>query len=119
MTHGKYDLIYFRFITSYDKANGEATYLEQFLTSVSDLDPDLVVLSGLHLLEGQPESLWQDKFSTLIKGLQQLPSSTPVHLELASMAQPPFIQQVVNEVRHFCHSFIVTSCHTQCFSMHF
>ncbi len=94
--------ICFRFITSYDKANGEATYMEQFLTSVtSDLDPDLVVFSGLHLLEGQHESLWQEKFSTLIKGLKQLPSRTPVHLELASMVQPHFIQELVNKVRFF------------------
>ena len=50
-----------RFVTSYDEANGEMTYLPAFFATIKDADADLAVLSGLHLLETQDRSVWDKR----------------------------------------------------------
>ena len=69
------DFLSFRFITSYDEANGKMTYLLTFLSSVSEINADLVVLSGLHLLESQTESIWTNKYQVRIQKETEIISS--------------------------------------------
>lgn len=42
-----------RFIFSHDLSNGAMNMLEVFVSSLEEFQPDLVVLSGLHMMEGQ------------------------------------------------------------------
>lgn len=50
-----------RFIFSHDLSNGEMSSLETFVASLEEFQPDLVVLSGLHMMEGQGKELWEDR----------------------------------------------------------
>ncbi|XP_064653021.1 ADP-dependent glucokinase-like [Lineus longissimus] len=90
-----------RFITSYDEANGKMTMLDTFFKSIQEDNPDLVVLSGLHMMEGQKEEVWKSRVDYLAKNLQGLPRDLPVHLELASMANGKFIKYLAETLlRH-------------------
>ena len=86
----------FRFITSHDIANGEMRPLATLFDSLDQ--PDLIILSGLHLLEGQTEAFFQQKLEELVVRLQDIPTSLPVHLELASMGKGYFVQALVAQV---------------------
>ncbi|GAB1294299.1 ADP-dependent glucokinase [Apodemus speciosus] len=46
-----------RFIFSHDLSNGAMNMLEVFVSSLEEFQPDLVVLSGLHMMEGQSKEL--------------------------------------------------------------
>ncbi|XP_010777249.1 ADP-dependent glucokinase-like [Notothenia coriiceps] len=50
-----------RFIFSHDVSNGEMSSLETFVESLEEFDPELVVLSGLHMMEGQGRELWEER----------------------------------------------------------
>ena len=87
-----------RFITSSDPSNGEARPLETFFASMATFAPDLVVLSGLHMLDGQGRGLQDDRLSVLTRGLDELPWTLPVHLELASMADDELMKAIAIQV---------------------
>ena len=88
-----------RFITSYDEANGQAVSLERFFSSIEAFSPDLVVVTGLHMVESQPEPVWAQRLGVLHERLQGLPDDLPVHMELASMVDPHFMRALITEVR--------------------
>jgi ADP-dependent glucokinase len=46
-----------RFIVTHDIYNSKMEMLDEFFASVSANEPDIVILSGLHLLESQQESI--------------------------------------------------------------
>lgn len=46
-----------RFIFSHDLSNGALNMLEVFVSSLEEFQPDLVVLSGLHMMEGQSKEV--------------------------------------------------------------
>lgn len=48
-----------RFIFSHDVSNGALNMLEVFVSSLDEFQPDLVVLSGLHMMEGQSKEMRQ------------------------------------------------------------
>ncbi|XP_041464084.1 ADP-dependent glucokinase-like [Lytechinus variegatus] len=93
-----------RFITSYDVSNTEMTALSEFARSVNDFSPDAVFFSGLHLLDGQPGEKKREKMAALNQELSRLPSDLPVHLELASMADPELIKGIYTQVLSSVHS---------------
>ena len=92
-----------RFITSNDPSNGEARPLESFFASMPAFEPDLIVLSGLHMLDGQTRQLQDDRLTVLTAGLDKLPWTLPIHLELASMADAELMKALAMKVR--CNAF--------------
>lgn len=50
-----------RFIFSHDVANGKMSAMETFVASIEEFQPDLVVLSGLHMMEGMGKNLWRER----------------------------------------------------------
>lgn len=50
-----------RFIFSHDLSNGAMNMLEVFVSSLEEFQPDLVVLSGLHMIEGQNKEVRQKR----------------------------------------------------------
>lgn len=48
-----------RFIFSHDVSNGAMSTLETFVASLDEFQPDLVILSGLHMMEGQGREMWE------------------------------------------------------------
>lgn len=87
-----------RFITSYDESNSKATMVEPFFESLIPEETDLVLLSGLHMLESQPQEFFSDRLEVIKSGLSNIPASLPVHLELASMVNLQLLNQILNKV---------------------
>ncbi|XP_026875753.2 ADP-dependent glucokinase isoform X4 [Electrophorus electricus] len=50
-----------RFIFSHDVSNGGMSTLETFVASLEEFQPGLVVLSGLHMMEGMGRTLWEER----------------------------------------------------------
>ncbi|XP_076443338.1 ADP-dependent glucokinase-like [Babylonia areolata] len=87
-----------RFICSHDESNLAMTMAETFFASLPTFDPDLVVLSGLHMLEGLPPDHFQARIDVLASGLTQLGPGVPVHLEFASMANAGCMKSILEKV---------------------
>ncbi|XP_070542178.1 ADP-dependent glucokinase-like [Ptychodera flava] len=87
-----------RFITSNDQANGRMEKLELFADNIKEFGADMVILSGLHLLPGQSESFWKERLKDVVKEIEKIPRSIPVHLELASLADSKFMHQVMEQI---------------------
>lgn len=87
-----------RFICSYDASNSEMTMLETFFADLPDFQPDLILLSGLHMLDGQEQDFFESRLDALVNGLKGVDVGTPVHLEFASMANRDFVKSILNKV---------------------
>ena len=70
--------------------------LEAFRASVPSFSPELVILSGAHLLEGQPKSFWQQRLADTATVLEVLPGSVPVHWELATVGDMEFFRAMAD-----------------------
>ncbi|KAM9854486.1 ADP-dependent glucokinase isoform 2-T2 [Aulostomus maculatus] len=87
-----------RFIFSHDVSNGEMSSLETFVASLEEFQPDLVVLSGLHMMEGQGRELWEDRLKEAVAAISDIRRDIPIHLELASMTDKDYMNSIVQEV---------------------
>ncbi|XP_036391132.1 ADP-dependent glucokinase isoform X2 [Megalops cyprinoides] len=87
-----------RFIFSHDMANGEMSTLETFVASLEDFRPDLVVLSGLHMMEGQGRELWEERLKEAVVAISDVRNEVPIHLELASMTDKDYMNSIMQEV---------------------
>lgn len=101
--------------------------LEAFVASLDEFQPELVVLSGFHMMEGQGREMWEGRLkevstqtsNNLIKLVQSTydnnssPSKAvsavsdirkdfPIHLELASMTDKDYMNRIMQEVRGKC-----------------
>ena len=74
-----------RVIFSHDVSNAKLVALETFQESLSQFKPELIVLSGAHLLDGQPKSFWGKRLVDIAKLLDSIPNTIPVHWELATV----------------------------------
>ncbi|KAJ7998324.1 hypothetical protein DPEC_G00221510 [Dallia pectoralis] len=86
-----------RFIFSHDVSNGEMSALETFVASLDEFEPDLVVLSGLHMMEGQGRLMWERRLKDAVVAISDVRSSVPVHLELASMTDRDYMNSIMKE----------------------
>ncbi|XP_035251220.1 ADP-dependent glucokinase isoform X2 [Anguilla rostrata] len=87
-----------RFIFSHDVANGEMSTLETFVASLEEFQPDLVVLSGLHMMEGQGRELWEERLKEAVVAISDVRNQVPIHLELASMTDKDYMNRIMQEV---------------------
>ena len=74
-----------RVIFSHDISNAKLTALETFKVSLTNFKPDLIVLSGAHLLDGQPKSFWEKRLVDIGTLLDGIPRTVPIHWELATV----------------------------------
>eukprot|EP00051_Salpingoeca_urceolata_P034864 m.27073 g.27073 ORF g.27073 m.27073 type:complete len:542 (-) comp8447_c0_seq1:105-1730(-) len=87
-----------RFIFSHDVANAELQALPQLSAQVHASRPDIVVLSGVHMLT-ELEPVTRDRLvGKLLAEIRLLPSNVGVHLELASIADPAFWRVVAKQL---------------------
>ena len=82
-----------RVIFSHDVSNAKLVSLETFKESLASFQPNLIVLSGAHLLDGQPQSFWEKRLVDIGELLDSIPHSVPVHWELAT----------VGDLQYFIH----------------
>lgn len=85
-----------RFIFSHDDSNAQMRQTESLVQSLDHFHPDLLVLSGFHMMEGLQAEAREQRLDTVVALLSDL--SVPVHLELASMTDPGFMQLIVHKV---------------------
>ena len=74
-----------RVIFSHDVSNSKLVALESFQESLEQFKPELIILSGAHLLDGQPKSFWEKRLADIAALLDSIPNSIPVHWELATV----------------------------------
>ncbi|KAM3608666.1 uncharacterized protein V6R79_002635 [Siganus canaliculatus] len=86
-----------RFIFSHDVSNGEMSLLETFVASLDEFQPDLVVLSGLHMMEGQGRQIWEERLKEVVVAISDIHKDIPVHLELASMTDRDYMNSIMQE----------------------
>lgn len=79
-----------RVIISHDTANSRLSSLEVFTKELESFDPTLVILSGLHMLEGTDKNGWSKRLSDVQKVLTKIPRHVPVHLEMATVGNLEF-----------------------------
>ncbi|KAF7237771.1 ADP-dependent glucokinase [Varanus komodoensis] len=87
-----------RFIFSHDLSNGAMNTLETFVSSLEEFQPDLVVLSGLHMMEGQTREIRQERLLKAVASISDIRTDVPVHLELASMTDPELMTKIIHQV---------------------
>lgn len=81
-----------RIIFSHDVSNSKLASLEEFEKHLSQFKPDLVVLSGAHLLDRHDRKFYEQRVNRIAATLQTVPKHVPVHLELASTANVKFCE---------------------------
>lgn len=86
-----------RFIFSHDVSNGEMSSLETFVASLDEFEPELVVLSGLHMMEGQGRELWEERLKEAVSAISDIRRDIPIHLELASMTDKDYMNSIMQE----------------------
>ncbi|XP_037358785.1 ADP-dependent glucokinase isoform X1 [Talpa occidentalis] len=86
-----------RFIFSHDLSNGAMNMLEVFVSSLEEFQPDLVVLSGLHMMEGQSKELQRKRLVEVVASISDIPTGIPIHLELASMTNRELMSNIVHQ----------------------
>ncbi|XP_065133465.1 ADP-dependent glucokinase isoform X2 [Paramisgurnus dabryanus] len=87
-----------RFILSHDVSNGKMSALETFIASLEEFNPDLVVLSGLHMMEGMGRDLWENRLTEAVDVISEVNNEVPIHLELASMTDKDYMNRILQEV---------------------
>ncbi|XP_073798205.1 ADP-dependent glucokinase isoform X4 [Danio rerio] len=93
-----------RFILSHDVSNGEMSALEMFVASLEEFQPDLVVLSGLHMMEGMGRELWEERLKEAVVAISDVRNEVPIHLELASMTDRDYMNRILQEVMPILNS---------------
>lgn len=84
--------------------------LEVFVSSLEEFQPDLVVLSGLHMMEGQSTELQRTRLLEVVTSISDIPTGVPVHLELASMTNRELMSSIVHQVSTWGPPLALTSC---------
>lgn len=84
-----------RFIFSNDVANSELSAVDRFFDHIDSHHPELVIVSGVHLLDRFSGELQQKKLDRLADRLQRLSDPTVVHLELASIGSLELVRRVL------------------------
>ncbi|XP_073506885.1 ADP-dependent glucokinase isoform X2 [Phyllobates terribilis] len=87
-----------RFIFSHDLSNGAMTSLEVLLSNLEDFQPKLLVLSGLHMMEGLSQEERTSRLQEAASALSDVPSDILIHLELASMTDGELMRGIIYQV---------------------
>ncbi|XP_053320999.1 ADP-dependent glucokinase isoform X2 [Spea bombifrons] len=87
-----------RFIFSHDLSNGAMTTLEVLLSSLEEFQPRLLVLSGLHMMEGLSQEAKEVRLREAASSMSEVPSDVLIHLELASMTDGDLMRGIIYQV---------------------
>jgi ADP-dependent glucokinase len=87
-----------RFIVSHDIYNSKMEMLDVFFNLSRHYEPDIIILSGLHLLESQNEDLRIEKLKNLKTNLNQYDKKGFIHLELASIGDHNLMKNIIEHV---------------------
>ena len=83
-----------RVIVSHDVANAKMVSLEGFRENLELFKPDLVILSGAHLMQGETENFKRERLVDVARLLDVVPATTPVHSELATIGELTYLRDL-------------------------
>ena len=72
--------------------------MEQLFAARVGFNPDIMSISGAHILEGCEPSVRTQRLTALQQCLRELPLNIPVHLEFGSIAARPFLVEVAESI---------------------
>ncbi|KAM3719074.1 putative ADP-dependent glucokinase [Dirofilaria immitis] len=87
-----------RFITSHDQYSGSAVVIEMFFKAINEFSPDLVILTGVHLLQNQNKEMRMEKLRLIKRSLLQIEHNIPIHFQLGNMGNPDHVAEVLNRI---------------------
>jgi len=90
-----------RFIIHSDTTNAKLEPLESFHQAVFSFRPSLLVISGLHLLEGETADFRLNRLKNVVSFIgdsSQISQDSRVHLELASVGDSSFMKELVTSL---------------------
>uniref|UniRef100_A0A0N5ANK8 PKS_AT domain-containing protein n=1 Tax=Syphacia muris TaxID=451379 RepID=A0A0N5ANK8_9BILA len=87
-----------RFITSHDRYSGSSVVIEMFFKAISQFNPDLIILTGVHLLKHQNREMRMEKLRLIKRNLMQVDPKVPVHLEMGSISDSDYVQEVLKRI---------------------
>lgn len=87
-----------RFITSHDQYSGSAVVIEMFFKAISQFNPDLVILAGVHLLQNQNKEMRMEKLRLIKRSLLQVKHNIPIHFQLGNMGNPDHVAEVLHRI---------------------
>ena len=83
-----------RVIISHDVSNAKMVALEDFRQTLSSFKPDLVILSGAHLMQGETSDFKRKRLVDVARLLDDVPATTPVHSELATIGDLDYLRDL-------------------------
>lgn len=89
-----------RLIVHCDYTNSRLGVVEEFHSSMKQFDADLVVIAGLHLLEGEKKEFRTQRLKTVVNQITAsvIPYNVPLHFELASVADLEFMRELADTI---------------------
>uniref|UniRef100_A0A915PPU9 HORMA domain-containing protein n=1 Tax=Setaria digitata TaxID=48799 RepID=A0A915PPU9_9BILA len=87
-----------RFIASHDQYSGSAVVIEMFFKAISQFNPDLVILTGVHHLQNQNKEMRMEKLRLIKRSLLQVEHNIPIHFELGNMGNPDHVAEVLKRI---------------------
>ncbi|XP_078388576.1 ADP-dependent glucokinase isoform X3 [Cetorhinus maximus] len=71
--------------------------METFIASLEEFEPELIVLSGLHMMDGQGKEERNKRLQEVSVLISEIPNEISVHLELASMTDTTYMNTIVEQ----------------------
>ncbi|KAI6217535.1 hypothetical protein M3Y95_01214000 [Aphelenchoides besseyi] len=96
-----------RFITSHDQYSGSSVVIEMFFKAIAQYRPDLIMFSGVHLLEGQPRQVRLEKLRMIKRSLLQVNPLVPIHFSLGSMGDSSHVHEVLYRIIPYVDSLFI------------
>jgi len=78
----------------HDITNSKVTPLESFHNELLNFDPQTIIISGLHLLEGQSSEFRTKRLSDVVTKVKEIKLDIPIHLELASVGEENYLSEL-------------------------
>lgn len=87
-----------RFITSHDLYSGSSVVIEMFFKAISQFTPDLIILTGVHLLQHQNREIRMEKLRLIKRNIMQISTKIPIHLQFGSIGDSDYAAEVLNRI---------------------
>ncbi len=113
-----------RLILVHDVTNSRVLALEDFHKSLAaNAGTQLLVVAGLHLLEGQVPDYRRKRLAQIVAQLQRIDRTVPVHFELASVGNRAYLAEASDHtftlMFQFAHFFFLACwCHSESCGLH-
>lgn len=87
-----------RFIVHCDESNSRIDLLEGFEKALNSFKPELVVISGLHLLGKMDRNYQIKRLDDVLRTISNIDMNIPIHLELASIGSQEYLDLLLSKV---------------------